>query len=196
MSRPEIDFAEERAAKRAELAQQLGIPEHLLEVLAVNDGRFVVAEKIVSQAADRRRAFPPVPAIPGEELAITRDYLRQHQEKSLRTVLDGAIAARTLQTQVSYDAMFAMAHTAFPMSNRLPLDAPLIDRAAGDFAVLMNYYSHVIEHICKKINLPTHGGVSCGVVWDSSTGPSCKAVMTTSASIVAIPIATMMFCHF
>ncbi len=183
------DQAQPRAVTRTEVSQQLGISEQLAEVLAVSaDNRLVVTEKIVNQAMARREALPVIPALPGEELAISRDYLQQHQEKSLTRALDRAKLAMTAASPLPSDFAFAAA--------RIPGDPPFVDRAGGEFGVLIDYYAGVIEHICKKIHLPTHGGVSCGIVWDSSMGPSQKAVMTTSTSIVVIPVATMMFCHF
>jgi hypothetical protein len=132
-------------------------------------------------------AAVPFPA-PQEDIVIARDYLRQHQDKSVaqlaETVLLSVVGRNDAvppEIIASVTKRLSIGRTTGPLNN---------------FEKLLKAYCYWIEHICGKLKLPLHSGVAAGVVWHPSLVPAQKAVLTTNASIIVIPERTLMLCHY
>lgn len=140
----------------------------------------------------RIKARSPTALVPGTELAeditIARDYLRQHQHKSVAQLAEAVLLSRVgKQEPLSLEATASLAERLRFGRTTGPLH---------EFENLLKIYCHWIEHICDKLKLPLHSGVAAGVVWNPSLVPAQQAVLTTNASMIVIPESTLMLCHF
>jgi len=158
------------------------------KVSSANRTEPLVITEMIMARIERRSAEALVPgAETTEDITIARDYLRQHQDKSIAQLAEAALARRIGNTEpppeliASVTQRFRVGRTSGPLHS---------------FEILLKAYCHWIEHVCNKLNLPLHSGVAAGIVWDPSLSPAQKAVLTTNASMIVIPESTLMLCHF
>jgi hypothetical protein len=115
--------------------------------------RIALTESIM--AAIKRRSIANPAAIPplvtgGNDLEIARDYLLQHQEKSVRELAEQTLARAAFEPQIITTVTERLRH----------------GRTAGPrhgFEDLLKLHCFWIEQVCTDLKIPLHGGVACGV---------------------------------
>jgi hypothetical protein len=153
---------------------------------ATADPPLTVTESIMAAIKMRSNANTvPILAMEtgGNDLAIARDYLLQHQERSVRELAEHSFARAAVEPRVVEAA-----------TERLR-----IGRTTGPrhgFEDLLRNHCFLIEQECTNLKIPLHGGVACGVGWSPLRGPAQKPVLTTDASMIIIPESALMLCHF
>jgi hypothetical protein len=70
-----------------------------------------------------------------------------------------------------------------------------IDDTRAGLQDCINALSLMLEPMCRKLGLPLHEGVVCGIAWNPASGPSQMRV-SEGASIILVPESVLMLCHF
>jgi hypothetical protein len=147
-----------------------------------------VTEAIVTRIAARTPKALLSSAATTEELSIARDYLRQHQERSVGKLVEHLVLEAC--GSIDKEIFVSVAHRL--RSLRGTADGS----GLHEFQKLLEGYCVWIEHVCQKLKLSMHGGLACGLVWDGSLSPAQQPVMTTNASIIVFPQRMLMLCHY
>jgi hypothetical protein len=148
-----------------------------------------VTEVITARIQARAAAAAAVPQTDSAiDMSIARDYLLQHQNKSIAQLAETVLLGVVGKTESISPELVAS------VTDRLSLG-----RTTGPvngFERILKFYCYYIERICGRLKLPLHSGVAAGIVWHPSLVPAQTRVMTTNASIIVIPEWTLLLCHF
>src|SRR5208282_6584867 len=60
---------------------------------------------------------------------------------------------------------------------------------------VIDVYSLFIEPMCRKLKLPLHKGVVCGIAWDPASSPA-QMSLADGGSIILVPESVLMLSHF
>lgn len=120
----------------------------------------------------------------GGSVAVADQYLTHFQHKSVTE-----FAASLVKSKVgSVDPKIVTS-----VADRLSVGR--LDGTRAGLQDCIDVYSLMLEPACRKLGLPLHGGVVCGIAWNPASGAAQLSV-SENESIILVPESILMLCHF